>query len=826
MNPRINRLWEGLMVDERPLCVERSKYFTEAFKKGEGKPLIMRRAEGLANVLDNITIFIEDGELIVGNGASERMGVELNPMRGYWKSPDQLQLAGVGEEFFMDKGSLGGVLESVTISDSNLAQIRVDNKYWMDWVKNDTSHLLMDEKFYGMAASLSIDLATHRIGVGQASGGVMGSGAYTGMGLGNLMSYVLVHEKHLKHGLNKIIYDAELELNNLDLSSPNCLKKSDFLRSVIISQKAAIRFVKRFASLAKDMVSKEADLTRKKELENIASNCDWILANPPRSFYEACQAYWFVTLLGHPSHTAAPGRFDQYMYPFYKKDREEGKITKEEALELLQCLRIKHSQLREIWEAENYRLGYPGAAMFQNTTISGTKADGTDATNELSYLVLQAAFECPTTHPTLSLRVHENIPEDFMLRAVEVVKTGIGMPAFFGDKSYIDFWLYEGLPIEMAREWAVGGCVYTTIPKYSGEISGNFLNCAKVLELTLNNGIEPGTNKQFGLNTGKFVSFKKFADLMDAYKKQNAYFSKIAADTENIQLISKMHTNSQPFLTPLMLDGDADPIKTGIDISEGAAPIEYVAINAIGLINVADSLAAIKKLIFDEKRISAEQLMAALDANWDGYDEIKKMCLAAPKYGNNDDYVDLIAAELYKDFSDCCHNMESVRGKTQTLRKRTYFIPDGFSVAVQWPAGRITGATPDGRIAGECLADGSMSAMRGRDVKGPTALIQSAGKINQLSWGCTLMNGKFHPDSLKNVEDTRKFIALIKTYLIDLGGKHIQFNIASRETLLDAQSHPYEHRDLIVRVAGYSAYFVQLSKAVQDEIIGRTELKM
>jgi pyruvate formate-lyase/glycerol dehydratase family glycyl radical enzyme len=821
MDRRIERLRERLLVGERPLCVERSRYFTEAFRKADGKPLIMRRAEGLANVLDNITIFIEEGELIVGNVASKPMGIELNPVRGEWVSRARQINAEPGEEFFLDPKALMGIVEEITITDEVLEEIRELSKYWIPRDQNNSTHSLATEEIYKVAESFNtIQLTAGRIGQGL---GVMGVGAYTGMGLGILMSYVLYHQRHLRLGLGKIIENAEKELESLEIVSPDYRKKADFLRAVIIAHKAAIRFARRFSTLATQLALKEPDATRKKELERIASNCGWVLANPPRDFYEACQAYWFVTLLGHPSHSGAPGRFDQYMYPFYKKDLEEGRITKEEALELLQCLRIKHSQLREVGEPGAFRAGYSGGALFQNTVLGGVTPDGEDATNELSYLVLEAAQRCPTPHPTLSVRVHENIPDDFMMKALEVVSTGLGMPAFFGDKSYIQFWLDEGIPLEMARDYAIAGCVYSCIPGYTGELSGGFFNCLKVLEITLNNGFDPRLGKHIGLKTGKFEDFESFEEVMSAYKQQLAYFMRVAADSENLQVIGKINTNSQPFLTPLMFADEADPIKTGKDISEGSAPIEFVALDTVGMVNVADSLASMRQLVFDEKKISKRQLKDALAANWDGYEEIRQMCLAVPKYGNDDDYVDSLAKELFGMFVEQCYQMESPRGRTQTLRKGKYYFPDGFSVSIHGPAGQITGATPDGRYSGELLADGSVSAMRGKDINGPTALIKSAAKINQTPFGCTLLNAKFHPSALKGKQDLQKLGDLIKCYLIDLGGKHIQMNVVTKETLLEAQAHPENFRDLIVRVAGYSAYFVTLSETVQNDIINRTE---
>jgi pyruvate formate-lyase/glycerol dehydratase family glycyl radical enzyme len=817
MNQRINKLKRHLLVDERPLCIERIKYFTEAYRESEFEPEIIRRAKGMANFLDKITIFIEDGELIVGNVASKPMGVELQPVRGEWVSTDKLS----DEEPFIYKKSLEGSVEGIGISKAELQELQPITEYWMRKVKSDYAHRMLSEKHY-LAAESSVTIQGHgrRVGMGQ---GISGQGASTGMGLGGVYSFILDHEWHLRHGLNHIIEEAEQELKNIDFTRPDCAKKANFLRAVIICHKAAIRFAKRFSALASELASKEADPTRKKELERIASNCDWVPANPARDFWEALQSFWLVDLMCHPSHTGAPGRFDQYMHPYYKRDIEKGRITREGALELLCCLRVKHSELREIFEPEMWRRGYPGAEMFQNIVLGGVDRDGRDVTNELSYLLLEAAKECPTPHPTLSIRVHEGTPDDFMMKALEVVRTGLGMPAFFGDKCYTDFWLYEGLPLEIARDWALAGCTYSNPPKFTGESTGSAICPAKVLEFALWDGWDPRIGKQVGPKTGAFESFESFDDLMRAFKEQFDYFMKITTDCENISLAIKFPLTSQPFLTPLMLP---DSIKTGNDLEEGCAPVEVVEVDTVGMINAADSLAAIKKLVFDEKKITKKQLKDALATNWHGHEDIRQMCLAAPKYGNDDDYVDLIAREAYQLFVELAHSIPSVRGETQTLRKKTYTLPCAFSVGLHLAEGVFTGATPDGRCAGEPLADGSVSAMRGRDTNGPTALMKSAAKINQLPINGSLMNMKFHPSALKTNEDMKKLTNLIKTYLVDLEGKHVQFNVVDAETLRDAREHPENHRDLIVRVAGYSAYFVTLTKEIQEEIIQRSELSL
>jgi len=640
-----------------------------------------------------------------------------------------------------------------------------------------------------------------------------GGYAESGMGLGpGFYLLTIDFEKVLNYGLNKIIEEASEESKDMGPPRDELHKKADFLKSVIIAHRAIIHFANRFADLAESMAAREQNTPRKKELERIAITCRRVPAYPARTFYEAMQSFWFIFLMITPSPTASMGRFDQYMYPFYERDMEKGLITEEEALELLQCLRIKDMQINRT-SGKLARQKNAGMAKWHNMTIGGVTTEGADATNALSHLILDAVRTCPTPHHTVTVRVHDGTPESLMLKALEVVKTGIGMPAFVGDRSYIGFLLKEGVPIKDARNYAMAGCIDAAIPGKSRIVSYGMFITPKVLEITMNNGIEPRTGQEIGLRTGRFEKFDSFGDFLDAFKKQLHYFMGLHAEKNNIELQVYRDLFPDPVRSSLMHNG----IKEGKALLDRKFDFENGAVmNPVGMINVVDSLTAIRKLVFEEKKVTGAELKEALDQNWSGprAEEIRKWFLSAPKYGNNDDYADNIARDLYGFWAESSAQFDTCLGGKHK--------PTGVSISAQWPGGALTRATPDGRYAGECLADGTVSAMRGVDTRGPTALINSASKIDQVKYQAALLNMKFHPSSLKTREDLRKLSFLIRTYF-SLKGKHIQFNVVNRQTLLEAQRFPEKHKELIVRIAGYSAYFIQLGKPMQDEIIGRTE---
>ena len=404
-------------------------------------------------------------------------------------------------------------------------------------------------------------------------------------------------------------------------------------------------------------------------------------------------------------------------------------------------------QLNFVGGGKGQREKWAGMARWNNWVIGGVTPDGEDATNELSYLILEAAKDCQTPHHTITVRVHEKTPEALMLKALDVVKTGMGMPAFVGDSSYIEYLVSQGVPLQDARNYALAGCLDVNIPGQSRINAFGMFNATLVFEIFLNNGIEPRTGRQLGPRTGDFGSFETFDDFMKAFKEHLAYFMGLAAEEHNILLQAQRELYPDAVHSSLMVDA----IKVGRDALDRVLPFENgSALNVVGLINVADSMAAVKKLVFDEKKVSKKELKAALAANWqgNGYGEIRKMCLAAPKYGNGDPYVDSIAAELYQFWADTAVTFPSAWGGTTK--------PTGISITAHAPGGALTGATPDGRRAGETLADGTMSPAQGKDTEGPTAVIRSALAINQVPFQATLLNMKFHPSALKTTEDMRK----------------------------------------------------------------------
>ena len=793
MNERIQKLRKSIAVEKYPLCIEKSRLFTESFKETEGERMILRRAKALAHVLDNINIFLEDDQLIAGNAASKPMGLEFDFYAGLWSKKEIESLKEVGYD----------------ISNDEESELLDMSTYWRAFNPISRMGQIFDNRLWPFMQSGMI-LPPWK----DRDAGPGGGYAESGMGLGPGFYILTVDfEKAIQEGLKKVIEEAEGECKKIDMTSSDSLEKTAYLKSVIIAHKAIIRFAERFAELAEEKAVKETDPEKKKELEKIAATCRHVPANPARSFYEAMQSFWFIFLMITPSPTASMGRFDQYMYPFYKKDMEEGIITKDDVLELLQCLRIKDMHINRT-SGKLARQKNAGMAKWHNMTIGGLiPSTGQDATNELSYLILDAIKLCPVPHHTVTVRVHEGTPEDLMLKALDVVKTGIGMPAFVGDRSYIEYLLSERVSLEDARNYSLGGCIDATIAGKSRIASYGMFIIPKVFEITMNNGIDPRSGFQLGMKTGDFQDFVSFDDFLKAFKEQLKYFLGLHAERNNIELQVYRDLYPDPVRSSLTHNG----VKEGKALLERTFPFENMAVmNPVGMINVIDSFAAIKKVVFDEQNVTKKEVMEILKSNWAGDKgrKIRKLFLSAPKYGNNDDYVDSIARDIFDYFAKTAVQFKTYIGGTHK--------PTGVSISAQWPGGDLTGATPDGRMAGECLADGTVSAMRGMDAKGPTAVINSASKIDQVPYQASLMNIKFHPSSLKTSEDLRKLSFLIRTYF-SRNGKHIQFNVVNRQILKSAQKQPERYKDLIVRVAGYSAYFTQLGEPMQNEIIGRTE---
>ena len=786
---------DALRRDHHPICIEKLRIALRTMAATEGEPMILRRAKVFANVLREIPIFIEEDTLIAGSGASKPMGVEIDPEYFIW-SQDEIDAL---------------KREGFSISPEDERELQELNagrksKTLIGCMGEAVAH---DERLLTFLR-LGIILPPWK----SAAEGSGGGYAQSGLGLGPGFFLMAVDfPKVLNEGLSSLIEKAEAEIKKLRHAGDDSLARLRYLQAVILMHKAAVDLAGRYADLAARMAEAEARPERKRELQLMVKICRRVPANPARTFREALQSFWFIFLMINPSSTAAAGRFDQYMYPFYKADKAAGRITDNEVLELLECLRIKDIQLNRI-SGERNRKKNAGLAKWHNWTIGGVTSDGRDASNELTYLLLEAAGETRLPHHTLTLRVHENTPENLMVKALEVVRTGIGMPAFVGDKSYTAYFMRYGIPLEEARDYVLTGCLDANLPGRSRTVAIGMFIVPLVFDIFLHNGVHPGTGIRVGLETGELESFVNYDQFVAAFEKQLRYFMEIAAEKDNLELLIERELFPDPCRSSLMENG----IAIGKDLLSRTMPFENGAVlNPVGMINVVDSLAAVKKLVYEDKKVSMGDLKQALDLDWQGCEQVRKMCLDAPKYGNGDNYVDAIAADLYAFWVATAEELPTAFG---SMHKTT-----AISITSHQPGGALTGATPDGRHAHEICADGTVSPMQGRDIYGPTAVMRSALRIGQDPYQATLLNMKFHPSALASDEDLRKLSALIKTYL-NHGGKHVQFNVVSREMLLEAQHNPEQYRDLVVRVAGYSAYFIQLNRAIQDEVIARTELDL
>lgn len=792
MTDRVKRMLAGLNIEKYPLCIEKFRIAADSLAETEGESSVMRRGKIIKSVLEKITLFIEDDDLFAGAGASKPFGLEIDYEYGTW-TQDEID-------------SLKTERYSITSEDERELQ-DINARFGSKNLVSAMGEVFFNsEKLWPFMKSGLI--------LPPWKGKKVGSGggyAQSGLGLGPGFFLVGVdYERILNDGSLKIINECELELAERKAAGTLTQETEDFLKSVIMVHNAFIGLAGRYADLAEKMAAAAPSPQRKEELLRIARTCRWVPANPPRSFFEAVQAFWLTFLMASPSPTTAGCRFDQFMYPFYKKDIDAGKTTNAEVLELLECLRIKDMKLNRVSGQQN-RKKNAGMAKWHNWTIGGVDAEGNDASNELTYLLLDAAKETKIPHHTLTLRVHDKTPEPLMIKALEVVKTGMGMPAFVGDTSYVNFFLGQGMSLADSRNYIMTGCLDGNIPAMSRTVAVGMFLVSLAYDIFMHNGFNAGTGEMVGVQTGDVTKMDTFEAYKAAFYTQLDYLLELAVQKSNIELQAQRELFPDPFRSSLMKDA----IKEGKDLLARRMPLENaLVLCTIGVVNVADSLAAVKKLVYEEKRYSMAMLMEALDADWVGHESMRADFLAAPKYGNDIDFVDLLAAELYEHIEKTLAEKDTAYGGKA--------VATAISITSHQPGGALTGATPDGRRKGEILADGSMSPMHGMDKKGPTGVLKSAMKINQDTYQATLLNMKFHPTALRTEEDMKKLGSMIKTYFSN-GGKHMQFNIVDKDTLAAAQAEPETHKDLVVRVAGYSAYFTALGKPMQDEIIERTE---
>jgi formate C-acetyltransferase len=763
------------------LRIEKALIETEAWKEFEGDPPIIRAAKTFYKLAKEIPITIEDWQLIVGSPSSEPFTVSPHPIASWrWVNTEL-------DTFSTREG------DKYLVTEEDKKILREILPQWRGKSIEDRVRSALPEE----------TLTAYEAGL-------IDSG-YISNGSGN---YPPNYEKILKKGMYGIIDEIKEKMNVLDLTKPEDYKKYLFYKAALICCEAAILYAKRFADLARKLAEKETREWRKKELLIIAQNCERVPAYPARTFPEALQAIWFIHALAHfEVHGAAGivlGRLDQYLYPYFKEYVKEYGV--EEAKKWLKNFWININQIL-LFLPKRTSLIWSGHPISEQPTIGGVNVKGEDATNELTELILEVEKEVRLQQPDIAIMYHKNIKEELLEKSCEVLPLTM-KPKFFNYEIALHQVLTKGATPDEAKEGLVIiGCVSSGI---AGKTWGNnnmaFVNLPKALELALNNGIDPLTGKRVGPATGDPSNLKTFEDLFNAFKEQLRHAIRMAVILSIV--IENVHreVNPQPFAS-ILVD---DCIERGLPVWEGGARYNIPGIEGVGLATVTDSLAAIKKLVFEEGRISLTELIKALRSNWEGYEYLRQVMInEAPKFGNDDDYVDSIAREVAEYFCKEVLKYRSPRGVP--------YYPALYSVSAHVGLGRFVGATPDGRYAREPLSDG-MSPAQGRCNTGPTAVIKSITKIDhKLAANGTLLNMKFNASLLRSPEKRKKFIAMLKTYM-DLGGYHVQFNFIDTELLREAQRHPEKYPDLLVRVAAYVAQFTALPKELQDDIIARSEL--
>ena len=820
----IEHLFEGMPTIESA----RAKLITESYQQTESEPIIIRRAKAFEHILKHIPIIIRPEELIVGSTTIAPRSCQTYPEFSYeWLEAEFETVATRSADPFY-------------ISEETKKDLRSVHPYWKGKTTSELATQYMEPE-----ALLAME---H---------GVFNTGNYFYNGIGHV---TVAYDKVLAIGYEGIKDEAAKELAGCSISDGNYAEKSRFLQSVMISCDAVMTYANRYAALAKEEANNCTDPRRKAELLQIATNCSNVPAKGASNFYEACQSFWFVQQLlqiESSGHSISPGRIDQYLYPYYEADRKAGTLTREFAQEVLDCIWVKLNDLNKCRD-EVSAVGFAGYSLFQNLIVGGQNEDGVDATNDLSFMAIEATMHVQLPMPSFSVRIWNGTPHDFMIRAAELTRMGLGLPAYYNDEVVIPSLMNRGLTLAEARDYSIIGCVEPQKPgKTDGWHDAAFFNMCKPLEFVFSRGIDG--DEQVGVNTPDATTMKTFEEFFDAYKKQTEYGIKLLVNANNA--IDKAHAVRCPL--PYLSSMIDDCMERGISVQEGGAVYNFTGPQGFGVANMTDSLYAIRELIYDKKLVTMAEMKKVLSWNYgrglrpvdatnltvqiakemgvqgtavDSMqiatilqtvikesnsaeikalgDKILSLIEDIPKYGNDNIKVDSFAREVAYTYTKELEQYQNPRGGT--------FQAGLYPVSANVPMGEQTGATPDGRLAGVPIADG-VSPTAGKDINGPTAAANSVARLDHfIASNGTLFNQKFHPSALSGREGLENFVALIRSYF-DAKGSHMQFNVVSRETLIDAQEHPEEYKQLVVRVAGYSALFTTLSKSLQDDIINRTE---
>ena len=781
------------VLDEKPyIDAQRAVLATQVYRENQNQPRVMVRALMLQKILENMSIYIEDKTLIVGNQATKNKNAPIFP---------EYTMEFVLNELDLFEKRDGDVFY---ITEETKQQLRDIAPFWENNNLRARGEALLPEE-------VSVFMET----------GVFGMEGKLNAGDAHL---AVNYEKILAFGLKGYEERVKDLKAKLDLTDPDSIDKNIFYKAVLIVIEAVHQFAQRYSKLAQELADKEKDSKRKAELLEISRICAKVPYEPATSFYEAVQSVWFIQLIlqiESNGHSLSYGRFDQYMYPYYIKDIQEKVITKDEALELLTCLWIKTLTINKV-RSQAHTLSSAGSPMYQNVTIGGQTPDKKDAVNELSFIVLQSVAQTRLTQPNLTVRYHKNINKKFFDDCIEVMKLGFGMPALNNDEIIIPSFINWGVKEEDAYNYSAIGCVETAVPgKWGYRCTGmSYINFPRVLLCAMNDGVDLTTGKRFTKGYGYFKDMNSYEELLSAWDKTVREMTRYSVIVENA--IDKASERDVPDILCSALTDDC--IGRGKTIKEGGAVYDFISGLQVGIANMPDSLAAIKKLVFEEKKITPTELWNAIldDFQSDENKKIQAMLIdEVPKYGNDIDYVDNLVVEAYDSYLDEIKKYPNTRYHRGPIGGIRYGGTSSISANVGQGMGTM--ATPDGRNAYEPLAEGCSPA-HNADKNGPTAVFKSVAKLpTEKITGGVLLNQKMTPQMLSTEENKQKLEMLIRAFFNRLHGYHVQYNIVSRETLIDAQKHPEKHKDLIVRVAGYSAFFNVLSKKTQDDIIGRTE---
>jgi pyruvate formate-lyase/glycerol dehydratase family glycyl radical enzyme len=792
VSDRISLMREKVLNIKPSICTERAKFYTEAYREHEAQPVIIKRAYALAKTLTNMTLFIDEGELIIGNQSSRNRAAPIFPEYAVDWLPEEMN------EFDKRPG------DAFFITEEHKKELIETASWWKGKVLYDKGRALMTQELRDLQDA---DLI-------KATGNLTSGDAHIAVDFFRILAV----------GLEGYLSDIHEHQRKVNRSEEEEIQKDIFYTALTISIEAFRTFILRYRKLADGLIMHETSVQRRSELEIISKNCGRISSKPPENFWQALQLVFFVQLvlqIESNGHSVSLGRMDQYLYPFYRNDIDRGIISREFASELLENTWIKLLTINKIrpWSHTRFSAGGP---LYQNVTIGGQCPDGTDAVNDLSFLILESVGKMRLTQPNLSVRFHRNISSEFMMACIRVIEKGFGMPAFNNDEIVIPELIKLGVEHDDAYNYSAIGCIEIAVPgKWGYRCTGmSFLNMMRVFLASLYDGLDKYSGKTFHKGTGNFVDFETFNDLFKAWQNQIRYYA-----LKTVEIDAAVDTALEEWVPDILCSAFIDDcIGRGKTIKAGGSKYDFVSGLQVGIANLGNSMAAIKKLVFEEGKISKAGLIEAIESNFEGTEgeKIRQMLLNfAPKYGNDDDYVDLLLRDAYMEFIKELEKYHTTRFNRGPIGCRYYAGTSSISANV--PNGAVVPATPDGRKAWMPVAEGSSPAS-GTDILGPTAVFKSVSKLPTAKiMGGVLLNQKLSPSAISNESDKKKLIAMLRTFFADLKGWHVQYNIVSRETLLAAKREPEKYRDLIVRVAGYCAFFTTLSPDTQDDIIARTE---